>query len=89
MFPYIGDYKISKKKSIQNLNSLGLGKLLIHNNRKITITRKKERRFPFSPSRLSLSPCRGQLSLSLWLGRLSLYGPVIDRIGYGHPPIDL
>ena len=52
-------------ESIQNLNSLGLGKLLIHNNEKITSTRKKER-VSFSPSFVaaSLSPGVGSLSLS-------------------------
>ncbi|WZZ31690.1 hypothetical protein YC2023_015091 [Brassica napus] len=74
------DYKISKKESIQNLNPGGLGKLLIHNNGKITITRKRKDGFLFSKPPFSLS-----LSLSLNRGRLSLGG----WAGYGHPLIDL
>ncbi|WZZ33413.1 hypothetical protein YC2023_016814 [Brassica napus] len=45
----------SKKESIQNLNPLGLRKLLIHNNGKITITRKMKDGFHFSKPLLSLS----------------------------------
>ncbi|KAF3489110.1 hypothetical protein F2Q69_00054964 [Brassica cretica] len=61
-------------KSIQNLNSLGLGKLLIHNNGKITSTRKKER-VSFSPSFVAASLSLEVVSLSLLsLGlRLSLH----------------
>ena len=49
-------------KSIQNLNSLGLGKLLIHNNGKIASTRKRKG-FPFLQALWpSLSPEVGSLS---------------------------
>ena len=73
MFPYIGNYKISKKESIQNLNPLGLGKLLIHNNGKITITKKRKDSFLFykPPLSLFLSKSWPTPSLGIWAG----YGP--------------
>ena len=70
-------------ESIQNLNSLGLGKLLIHNNEKITSTRKRKG-FPFLQALWPpLSLLKSALSL-LSLGlRPSLHllgiGPVLDR----------
>ena len=78
-------------ESIQILNPLGLGKLLIHNNGKITITRKKKDGFLFSKPPLSLHVMADSLSLSPSPGQLSLwlYGPIMDRAGYGHPLIDL
>ena len=85
MFSYIGDYKISKRENIQNLNPLGLGKLLIYNNGKITITRKKKDGFFFSKQSLSMSWPTLSLSLSKSWPTLSLvvwagYGPITEPV---------
>ena len=59
---------------IQNLNQLGLGKLLIHNMERVQIQGKKKYGFLFSKlqGRLSLSLQVVAAFLCLGLGRLSL-----------------
>ena len=55
-------------ESIQNLNQLGLGKLVINNMERVQIQGKRKYGFLFSKLHgrlfLSLSPSRGRLSLS-------------------------